>query len=404
MEEEKQKVDNNENPPKNTKGSSKILVLLITLIVICLVGYVVYAKFLKEEPKVPTDNNNTQEGGNSNEVVETNDVISFAKKDQKLLVSFTSNGSETLIYDFNNELKYNDEVISLKNGYGEFHYDYDKDENTIYVFLVDESNKKYLISINLSDESNTPKVIAKLDKEISGNHAYYVAKIGKSIYLSYMELYRYDIDNNQVFKMNIASNNRIMWALKNNSNLIYNIDQDIYMMDSNNQSTLIIPNSRQAFVYNNKLIYFYEGEGHGTVGINQDADNKYYVYDFTNSNKTLITKFVGVQSSGKEYVVPFNDGLYSFEGRNLNKYSNSIELVHTFTCDDFDGVIDDCTEIKLNNINEIVKISDSKMLMIFGNEYEGELFSVIYDLKNQKVIKDGTHTAYQYLEEYYVEK
>ena len=375
---------------KEKNNTSKVVIIFLVLIFIFTLGYVAYNNFLKNSNSSSDNDNEEVDASTDNK---KDEIISFAIKNRNSIVAFTSSGSENIIYDFSNSIKYNDEIISLKENRGEFHYYYDESSNIIYVFLLSDNGEKYLISVdlNIDDDNYIPEIITKLDNEISGNHAYYIVKIDNSIYFSYNNLYKYDINSKKVEKTDITSNKRIMWLLKYDNKLIYNNNQDIYVLNiSNNESTKIASGSVPAYVYKNFLIY------------QNDSEFVYYSYDLTNNSVKKISNTYGVQSIGTDYAIPFNDGIYSFEHLNLYRYDNQIEKVYTFTCNDFTNIISECTDAKLNSINEIIKISDNKMSIIFGNSYDGDFYSVIFDLDTKKVINDGSHDIYQYTEQFYI--
>ena len=414
---------------ENKKNNGLVVVFIIVLVVAVLgIGGTLYFynKSLNKgnEVKVNTnendnvvkDNNTQKEENNVNSRInsELKDAISFAIKDQKEIIAFTSEGKEVLIYDFSkSNINYNGNVISFPTMViGDIHYDYDEIENTIYLFLYARNNGKFIVSIDLKKGNGNyvPEIISKIEltnTQLSGGEAFggeaYITKIGNNIYFSSKYLFKYDLQSKKIENMNISSEGTVMKITKYNSNIIYNNKDEIYVLDlSNGKSTKILSNSRIAFIYNNSLIYYYLGDNYRIGKINENTDESYYSYDLSNNTKQKISNLIGTQFSYDEYVIPFNNEIYSFNGLNLYKYNNKLELVHTFTCDDFSGIIDNCTSDKINVINDFLKISKNEMLMRFGNEYNGETFNVVYNINTKKVTNSSNRETTQYLMDYYL--
>ncbi len=370
---------------EENKNSNKIAVVAIVVFMIFafMGGFVAYKKAMKENNK-SVDNgselNKTESLINS----DLADAVLFAKKDNTKLVAIKSNGEEKLIYDFSDA----------------FYYDYDQSENVIYLFLMN-NNEKSLASIDLNNGNGdykleTIKKIDLSDSQLGFNMSEpaYIAKIGKNIYFSIRELYKYDIEAKSYETMNISSEKRVMWLFKHENSLIYNIGSGIYALDTlTNKSVNILSNAGHAYVYNDKLVYR-----------NYD-DSSYYLYDFVSGEKQKITNFVGTDTVDKEYVIPFADGIYSFSGLSLYRYKdNNIEKVHTFTCVDFSAVMENCKSSNLQDISNFVKISSDSLIIILGDyEYDpDETFTFEFNLSTKKATTANGRDANQYLNEYYL--
>lgn len=418
---------------ENKKNNGLVVAFIIVLVVAVLgIGGTLYFynKSLNKgnEVKVNTnendndnnnvvkDNNTQEEENNVNSRInsELKDAISFTIKDQKEIIAFTSDGKEILIYDFSkSKINYNGKVVSFPASIiSNIHYDYDDVENILYLFLVASNSDKFIVSIDLKKGNGNyvPEIITKIEltnAQLSGGEAFggdaYITKVGNNIYFSHKYLFKYDLQSKKMENMNISSEGKVMKITKYNSNIIYNNNDDIYVLDlSSGKSTKILSNSNIAFMHNNSLIYYFLGDNFRTGKINESTDDSYYYYDLNNNTKQKISNLIGTQFSYDEYIIPFNNEIYSFNGLNLYKYGKQLELVHTFICDDFSGIIDNCTSDKINVINDFLKISKNEMLLKFGNEYAGETFNVIYNIDTKKVINSNNREASQYLMDYYL--
>lgn len=66
-----------ENQIQQSKGNNKLLVVLMTLIILCLVGYIVYTKFIQKSDTDTSKDNNTQEKDHNNQQTDnTNNGVS----------------------------------------------------------------------------------------------------------------------------------------------------------------------------------------------------------------------------------------------------------------------------------------------------------------------------------------
>lgn len=370
---------------EENKNSNKIAVVAIAIFVIFALmgGFVAYKKVMREN----NESANNESKPNKNESLinpELADAVLFAKKDNTKLVAIMANGDEKLIYNFSND----------------FYYDYDQNENVIYLFLINNS-EKFLASIDLKDRNGNYKLetIKKVDLSDSQlgfnmSEPAYIAKIGNNIYFSIRELYKYDIETKNYEAMNISSEKRTMWLLKHETSLIYNIGSDIYVLNTlTNKSVNILSNAGQAYVYNNQLVYR-----------NYD-DSSYYTYDFVSGEKQKITNLVNDDTMDKEYIIPFADGIYSFSGLSLYRYKdNNIEKIHTFTCVDFSDVMKNCKISDLQDISNFVKISSNSLIIILGDYvYDpDETFTFEFNLSAKKVTAANGRNVNQYLNEYYL--
>ena len=403
-----------ENVVKEESKKKNLIIGVLIVLLLIAVGFICYEQFLKKD----NDTNKIEEK-DSTEIVDTNkseldNAILFAKKDGTKLVAITSDGKEISIYDFSHGVNVNGSsvVVDPSRDSG-FYFDYDQDEKVLYLFLQGSNDDKYLAVIDLKNGKGNykPEIITKVelsDSELSGDNAYggnaYIAKIGNTIYFSNTTLYKYDIQSKKYEKTDIKSNGRTMWLLKNKSNLIYNDNMDIYILDTiTNKSTKILSDGSQAYIYNGKLVYYYDGNSKTAGKLNEDTYESYYLYDFNTSKKEKITNYIGIGQVDKEYIIPYGDTMYSFKGLKLYGYNgNKIEEKYSFTCNDFTGIIDKCTNEKLGSINNFVKISNDSMLITFGDDYEGELYNVEFNLNTKKTMSVSNRETNQYSSEYYL--
>lgn len=391
-------------------GKSKkiIIIVVIAVLVVGLAGYFGYSKFIKNDN---SDSPNTIKGKINSELENT---VSFAIKDYTKLIAITSDGKEVLLYDSaEGNIEYEGNIISAKNEYGDFHYDFDATDNMIYMYLISINKEKYLASIDLKNGNGNyvPKVITKVElteEEITGYSKYNgeanIVKIGQYIYLSNKFFFKYDLQNKKMNYMNIVSNGTIFWLLKYNNNIIYNDEYNIYYLDvSNDQSKLILSNSLPVYAYDNFLAYYYFGYNSGTSKVDVNTDDSYYLYDITNNKKTKISKYLKNTGSDLEkyFIIPFDNSVYSFDGLDLYKYNNKLEKAYSFKYKDFDGIVDDCTDQQLGGIYRYAKISADELLIEFYYG-EGKTFNIIYNVNTKKIGNANGRNAEVYDEIYYL--
>ncbi len=406
------------NVVKTNKNMILIIVFLIVLLLI-IVGLVCYQQLFKK------DNNTSKvDGKDSTEVVDNNvdkainpeldNAILFARKNEVELVAITSDGREIPIYDFSHGFYVDDnKVIIDSSNNSVFYFDYDQDEKNIYLFLYGSKSEKYLALIDLKNGNGNykPEIITKVDwsdnemTALGNGYGYaYIAKIDNVIYFSNSIIFKYDMQSKKIEKTDIKNESRGMWLSKNKSYLIYNDDSNIYTLDTKtNKSEKIISHASPAYIYNGKLVYQSEGMMDDN-GEKDEDDLGYYLYDFNTGERKRITNYFGRAKLDKEFVIPFGDTIYSFDGLKLYGYNgNEIEEKYSFTCNDFTGIIDNCTTEILSSINNMVKTSDESVLMEFGDDFDGgELYYVEFNINTKMVTPVESRNTDQYLNEYYL--
>ena len=366
---------------KKLEKRKNVEILVLSIIVVILLGIIIYLLNIKKD-------NNNEPSNNSSNVVEKSinseleNVVSFAKKDDTTLIAITGDGKEITIFD--------------KKSYYEFYYDYDNEEKIIYLSLFENDKKRLIGLIDL--KKGNGKYDIKILKELDNNDEYFyygaanITKINNYIFFGNKTIFRYDLTDNKIENMNISSKNRYIWFDKYKSNLLYQFDKDIYMLDVNTKkSSKILSNSSLGYVYNNKLVYYLEDN-------NSENGNRYYIYDFITKNIQQISNYFGRQSLNKDYIIPFKDKLYSFnEGLDLYVFEdNKLNKFYTLSCDDFNEIINDCNNNKiLTGIFDFVKISDSNILLYLG-------YVVSFNINTKKV--EEVKESYNYYSDVYYVK
>lgn len=283
----------------NMKNNKVLVVIIIVLSIFVLVlgGYVIYDKYIV--PRLFSDNNNDTV---LNEELE--DTVLFSIKiegDNYLLIALDDNGEETTIYNFSD---YYRDIENVR-------YFYDDKDVVIYLSFKSyerdnhrEENEKFeLALIDLRSSDYELDILTELDVERSyfdkfGDN---ITKIGNYIYFANSKLYRMDLDNYVISKLDVTSLNRSIDVLNYLDNsLIYNVDDTIYKYDlSNDIKEVIEDDSIIEYIYKDNLVY--------STGI-------HYVYKSYNLSSGKINKIserVGRGTSGFSFVIPYNDSFLS---------------------------------------------------------------------------------------------
>ena len=364
-----------------------IITLLFTLLLFAT-AYIFHDKLAVKKDDQKKDNNSSVVEKSINP--ELADTILFANNGGKSLVAVTSNGKQIDIFNLD------------ENKYEAFYYDYDVEEKVIYISLVDKARKHYIGFIDLKEGNQNYKV--KMLKEFDDDKDYfwsidaYIAKINNYIFVADKGIYKYNIKEDKLEKTDIFNDNRAIWFTKYKSNLIYQFDDDVYMLDVNtNEKNKILSNGTIGYVYRDKLIYYQHKDSTG-----DETGDKYYIFDINTKDKKVISKEFGIQESDKDFIIPFGDKLYSFDGLDLNVFDgNNINKFYSFTCNDFDGIIEKCTERELSTINTFFKSSNNTLIMIFGDVFDGEAYYVEFNLDTKKVVNNDDDKSY--FSEYYLQ-
>jgi len=402
-------MDTKENKKNNTTIIIAIIVLVMlllfgsTLLVLSSMGYISFdADSIKNEDNVndKLDENEFKEEEKNNKIdgvdektninLELKDAVMFSlKTDQfeygkKNLVAIDSIGNEINIYD-------------LSEYYGGVHYEYDEKNSVIYLFLYtyeknnhrDENEKRMLGYIDLTKGNGNYnlEILTEINVErdyFSGMNADYVAKVGDYIYFSNKNLYRYNIKTGQVDDTGIYSSDRTMVVLSYNDKfLLYNIGDKLYLLNINNNSSIIISeNGSLGYMYNNKVIYLQEDE----KDVSGTGVNYYYSYNVDNGVKKKISGSIGHQSVYFEYIVPFedkyvslSDGLFMEDGTKF----------YSISCDSLGLSLNDynCKEL---SVKYLTKFGDNKLLLQvsdMGISGGSSVMNVIFDVNKKSVIE-----------------
>ena len=377
---------------KNLKN--KIIIIIVVVIIIGLIGIVFYNQINKKENSNLSNKENIENKISINE--ELKDIISFAKKGTQL-VAINHDGIEILLYDFKffdvDDIRYTMQY-TYNSG---FYYYFDKDNYKIYLFLNTEG-KMFIGFIDLTEGNGIYNLNILSTVENINNFYYndvnYITKIDNYLYFGCKRMYKYDLNTFEFVDLNIESSKRIMQVLSYKNNIIYNINNDIYLLDTiTNSSTKLFDYSSIAYIYNDLLIY------------RNDLNYSYYSYNFNTLENLKISNPIGVSTVDVDYIVPFDDGFYSFDmfdGNKLYKYNdNSLTLVNSFPCSDDDSDLN--CKLSYNMINRITKIANSKILIDFSAEYgdyNGD--SVIYDLITKEIKIVNNKSNIQYASVFYI--
>ena len=271
--------------------------ILFGIAIILYGGYIIYGKI-----KPSNDDKKKEETILTlNEELKNSTLFSLKRVHNNLsLVALNTNGEETLIYDFND---YGRIVESVK-------YFYDSTKCKMYLSIQsndDKGNIKFNIAvIDLTTNDYKLKNIKQIiidGTDFDMMEAYSIVKLGNNIYLANSELYKMDIEEKEIEKMDISSEGRKIKLLGYNDNtLIYNIGEEIYKLDvSNNKNEKIIDKGLLGYIYNNMIIYV-------------DNTNGRYIsksYNLDNSEVKQISEYIRHGSTEFDYTIPYKDSYVS---------------------------------------------------------------------------------------------
>jgi hypothetical protein len=267
--------------------------ILFGIAIILYGGYIIYGKI-----KPSNDDKKKEETILTlNEELKNSTLFSLKRVQNNLsLVALNTNGEETLIYDFND---YGRIVESVK-------YFYDSTKCKMYLSIKsndDKDNIKFNIAeIDLTTNNYKLKNIKQIifDRaDFDKMDSFSIVKLGNNIYLANSELYKMDIEEKEIEKMDISSEERRIKLLGYNDNtLIYNIDDEIYKLDvSNNNNEKIIDKGILGYIYNNMIIYV-------------DNTNGRYIsksYNLDNNEVKQISEDIGHALTDFDFTVPYKD-------------------------------------------------------------------------------------------------
>lgn len=284
------------------------------------------------------------------------------------LVALNTKGEETLIYDF---ADYDRIVESVK-------YFYDSIKCKMYLSIKsndDKGNIKFNIAvIDLTTNNYKLKNIKQIiiDRtDFDMMEADSIVKLGNDIYLANSNLYKMDIEEKEIEKMDISSESRQIKLLGYNDNiLIYNIGEEIYKLDvSNNNNEKIIDKGLLGYIYNNMIIYVDNTNG-GYISKSYNLDNN-ELKQISEDTKHASTEF--------DYTIPYKDSYVSLILDTFYYGDNkSIQL----TCDNVN--IDGCEIVSVEkyavykdylNVTGFTSDSDAKF----------QAFALNIDLNTQEI-------------------
>lgn len=325
---------------KKNKGLI-ITIIILSVLVLLIGGYIVYEKTLSTEKnnfgsEVNKDVNNITENNNWDNEVNNNDndttvvlndylknITAFALKyeEEKFsLIALENNGEERIIYDFTN---YDRKIESAR-------YYYDSTNGVIYLSIesCDKENfkdtKHNIASIDLNTNGEDYKLNIlteiKVERDLWDmlHGADNITKLGNYIYFANSHLYKMNLSNYNVEKLDVTSKSRAIEVLGYKDNiLIYNSEDKIYKYNlSNNNKEKIAENAIIKYIYGNELIY---------VDVT-DYKNIYKSYNLDTNEVKQISSDVGGFWEGVSYVIPYQNSYLSSFGDTFYYNNNSFKL------------------------------------------------------------------------------
>lgn len=375
-----------------------IFVIILCLLVLGLSGYIIYDKLLS-----PNNNQSKNIDNNpANSVINDNNLRKtalFAIKSEenvgKSLVAIDENGTETVIYNFSN---YNRDIMDMQ-------YYYDLETESMYLSIESyeknnhrEENQKWEIAkIDLSSNNYDLKILKEIkvdrnnfDKMFADN----ITKLGNYLYFSNSQLYKMNLDDYNVEKMDVTSNSRSIIVLSYSDNiLIYNIDETIYKYNLVTETKeKIASNAIIEYIYKNELVYE-DIKNH---------DDVYYSYNLDTNEAKQISEPINRGKLGFSYAIPYNKGyLYlSFtDSSETFTYDNNKRI--KLSCDKFD--IDVCKDFE---IDSYIVYSDNILVTGAANVGPNDsvedyrTFEIKINLNNQNITTIGKSNglkSYRYI-------
>jgi hypothetical protein len=382
------------------KKNKNIFIILIIL----LIGGALVFKILPSNNK---NNHNENEKYNHNENKEISEDFVYTNafcikriKNSLSLVAIDTHNTQRRIYNFDD---YDGDVEDVK-------YYFDKVQSKIYLFIknykYDNQGEKHLkidvalIDISAEDQkfeksndNHKIDIFSEIDvenNEFNITNVNSITKLGNNIYFSNSELYKMNLDDYKIEKMNIVSEGYQMKVLNyNNTMLVYNSGKDIYTLNtSNNNKEKIVENGMPGYIYGNEIIYIDYA----------DVKQIYKSYNMDNKEVKQISDDVKNGSVEFEYAIPYGESYLSLIGNTFfynngnNKFELSCNNINTQYCKSFDIVsyivysdhidvtgylnqgIDDAN-IEHNYANIVVDLQKQE---VYSPEYTEELNEYIY--------------------------
>ncbi len=355
----------------------RLLIILLLCLFICGCG--------KNTTNNTKEDNTTKLNSKLNE--ELKNTISFAIKGEENLVALTSDGKEVTIYD---------------GRYGNRFYYYFDNDSTIYISLIDGEKKNVIGKIDLDNGNGNYEVEVLTSQKLDNYYPAYINKIGNKLYLALMELYEYDLDTKSFNKLNIKSPKRYMSITSIGNLLFYHTKDGVYSYNVETKETsLVAKDSSVSYSYKDKLVYYYNGGKNGEYDNSKDLS--YYIYNPESEWSTRISKMYGVQSSDEEFIVPLGDNFYSLDWYNtINVFDGKeVKEFYKFSCDDFKGLIDSCSDFDMVELSKLVKVSDDTLWLEFGNVMDDIFYYYKFNINTKKLSKVDSTDNYKSIQYVY---
>lgn len=352
--------------PKIKKTNFLIIgMILFGIATILYGGYIIYEKIK------PTEDDKKKEEAiiSLNDDLKNTSLFSIKNLSNNLsLVAVDTNGEETIIYDFKN---YDHKVESVK-------YFFDSMRAKIYLSIKSsdtENNVKFNIEeidLTTNDYELNNLTEIKVERDVfDSSNADNIVRLGNYIYFANSDLYKLNLEDNEIEKTDISNGITEIVLLGYNDNiLIYNKENEIYKLDTtNNKTTKIIESGILESIYNNEVLY--------TDNSSNTLIAKTYNLD-SNENKQVIEKSVTFSSDKIKKTVPYKN---SYINLNINTFyhnNKNIEL----TCDKLN--IEDCISFSVNSY--IVYLDN---IVLYGVTHHDTLnttgFTANIDLKTLEI-------------------
>ncbi len=319
-----------------------IIIILCTLLILAL------AYFITNKHLINKDSNPKQNEGQNDKQSTPN--LFVLKEDYDVgisLISIDNNGEEKTIYDFSKYNRYIEDSFFVN-------YYYDAKENKIYLNIKSNEQNNYTsnsqweiatIDLNTTNDEYKLNILTtinierdKFDKMFADN----ITKLGNNIYFANSYLYKLNLDDLKIQKMDIKSEKASINVYSYGNNTLiydtYNGTRAIYKYNiSTNKQEKIANNANIEYVYKNELIY-------------QDDNYDFYSYNLDTFETKKIRNGEAKGTLGFSFIIPYN-----------NSYLNTIN--NTFYYNDKDTYEFSCEKID----SSICHYLSIDKYMIYGN-------------------------------------
>jgi len=342
--------------------NKKVLIGIIAVILIA--GITVGCIFFFNKKENTQNNNNT----NNNAVEPTNNIMSIAQKDFKLIVAFTEDGKEISLLDISN---YRDVVYSVDN-------------NKLYLFMSKQATPSDIKSLGYIDFNDKEYRYIELANNIeTPGYPVSIAVYDNDIYYTTSNsnyIFKYNIETKETTK---PTNMQMQYAtvLKSTNNkMIYMTAGTVNTKSKYGIIDLTTGDKKELnedvyveYTYGNKVIYLKYEDG-------QSNKWKYYEYDVdTEKTRVISDEAEGIQSVYDSYIVPYEDYYVYVCENHIYKYSNGkADLLKD--ADDW--------------INYFVLLSKEDIHIIYGYSEDMDVTAIYktYNIKNN-TYTDSTNKA-----------